>query len=129
MIWIIGEYSDRIENANVLLESFLENFSGTKYKRKILPLNFSNFLFVSFSKNTDESTTVQLQLLTAVVKLFLKRPKDAQEMVQKVLNLATQETDNPVSIFFKNERKQKNKKKKKEKKNEWKRKMEKVSIF
>jgi hypothetical protein len=30
MIWIIGEYSDRIENANVLLESFLENFSGKK---------------------------------------------------------------------------------------------------
>jgi AP-1 complex subunit beta-1 len=38
---------------------------------------------------------VQLQLVTAIVKLFLKRPKDTQEMVQKVLNLATQETDNP----------------------------------
>jgi len=38
---------------------------------------------------------VQLQLLTAVVKLFLKRPKDTQEMVQTVLNLATQESDNP----------------------------------
>jgi len=33
--------------------------------------------------------------LTAVVKLFLKRPKETQELVQKVLNLATQETDNP----------------------------------
>jgi AP-1 complex subunit beta-1 len=28
MIWIIGEYADRISNANVLLESFLESFSG-----------------------------------------------------------------------------------------------------
>jgi AP-1 complex subunit beta-1 len=70
MIWIIGEYAERIENADELLDSFLENFH-------------------------DESTQVQLQLVTAIVKLFLKRPKDTQEMVQKVLNLATQETDNP----------------------------------
>mmetsp|Transcript_20385 Transcript_20385/g.28583 ORF Transcript_20385/g.28583 Transcript_20385/m.28583 type:complete len:886 (-) Transcript_20385:57-2714(-) len=70
MIWIIGEYAERIENANELLDSFLDNFQ-------------------------DESTQVQLQLVTAIVKLFLKRPKDTQEMVQKVLNLATQETDNP----------------------------------
>lgn len=27
MIWIIGEYAERIENANELLESFLEGFS------------------------------------------------------------------------------------------------------
>ena len=26
MIWIIGEYADRIENADELLESFLEAF-------------------------------------------------------------------------------------------------------
>lgn len=70
MIWIIGEYAERIDNADDLLASFLENFK-------------------------DENTQVQLQLLTAVVKLFLKRPKDTQEMVQQVLNLATQESDNP----------------------------------
>jgi len=70
MIWIIGEYAERIDNADELLASFLENFK-------------------------DENTTVQLQQLTAVVKLFLKRPKDTQEMVQTVLNLATQESDNP----------------------------------
>jgi hypothetical protein len=70
MIWIIGEYAERIENADELLASFLENFH-------------------------DENSQVQLQLVTAIVKLFLKRPKDTQEMVQKVLNLATQETDNP----------------------------------
>lgn len=38
---------------------------------------------------------VQLQLLTAVVKLFLKRPADTQELVQHVLSLATQDSDNP----------------------------------
>ena len=70
MIWIIGEYAERIENANELLESFLEGFA-------------------------DENTQVQLQLLTAIVKLFLKRPTDTQELVQKVLTLATQESDNP----------------------------------
>lgn len=65
MIWIIGEYSDRIENADQLLESFMENFA-------------------------DESPLVQLQLLTASVKLFLRRPKTTQEIVQRVLNMATQ---------------------------------------
>lgn len=70
MIWIIGEYAERIVNADELLKSFLEGYQ-------------------------DENSQVQLQILTAVVKLFLKRPKDTQEMVQTVLNLATQETDNP----------------------------------
>lgn len=34
-------------------------------------------------------------MLTAVVKLFLKRPADTQELVQHVLSLATQDSDNP----------------------------------
>ncbi|CAB3402578.1 unnamed protein product [Caenorhabditis bovis] len=70
MIWIIGEYAERIDNADELLESFVEGFH-------------------------DENTQVQLQLLTAVVKLFLKRPGAAQALVQKVLSLATQDSDNP----------------------------------
>ena len=70
MIWIIGEYAERIENADELLQSFLDNFH-------------------------DENAQVQLQILTAIVKLFIKRPSNTQEMVQKVLNLSTQETDNP----------------------------------
>jgi AP-1 complex subunit beta-1 len=70
MIWIIGHYAEKIENAAELLESFLDNF-------------------------LDETTQVQLQILTAVVKLFLKRPKETQDMVSRVLNLASQESDNP----------------------------------
>lgn len=65
MIWIIGEYAERIDNADELLESFLDGFQ-------------------------DENAQVQLQLLTAIVKLFLKRPTDTQELVQQVLSLATQ---------------------------------------
>lgn len=53
MIWIIGEYAERIDNADELLQSFLDGFH-------------------------DENTQVQLQLLTAIVKLFLKRPSDTQ---------------------------------------------------
>lgn len=33
---------------------------------------------------------MQLQLLTAIVKLFLKKPTETQELVQQVLSLATQ---------------------------------------
>nr|XP_021521837.1 AP-1 complex subunit beta-1 isoform X5 [Aotus nancymaae] len=70
MIWIVGEYAERIDNADELLESFLEGFH-------------------------DESTQVQLQLLTTIVKLFLKKPTETQELVQQVLSLATQDSDNP----------------------------------
>lgn len=58
MIWIIGEYAERIENADELLEGFLETF-------------------------TEETAEVQLQLLTAAVKLFLKKPTEGpQQMIQ-----------------------------------------------
>ncbi|KAL4844679.1 hypothetical protein H8958_017251 [Nasalis larvatus] len=70
MIWIVGEYAERINNADELLESFLEGFH-------------------------DESTHLQLTLLTAIVKLFLKKPPETQELVQQVLTLATQDSDNP----------------------------------
>ena len=70
MIWIVGEYAERIDNADELLESFLEGFH-------------------------DENSQVQLQLLTAIVKLFLKRPTETQDLVQQVLSLATQDSDNP----------------------------------
>ena len=58
MIWIVGEYAERIDNADELLESFLEGFH-------------------------DESTQVQLSLLTAIVKLFLKKPSETQELVSR----------------------------------------------
>ncbi|KAL4592554.1 hypothetical protein LXL04_005554 [Taraxacum kok-saghyz] len=71
MIWIIGEYAERIDNADELLEGFLETFP-------------------------EEPAQVQLQLLTATVKLFLKKPTEGpQQMIQVVLNNATVETDNP----------------------------------
>jgi len=70
MIWIIGEYAEKIQNAGELLSAFLDNFG-------------------------EETSQVQMQLLTAIVKLFLKKPGSGQDLVQQVLQLATTKADNP----------------------------------
>lgn len=70
VIWIVGEYSQRIVNAVPILDMFLDNFR-------------------------DEEVEVQLQTLTACVKTFLKRSSSAQEIIQKVLQLATESTQCP----------------------------------
>ncbi|KAH7150014.1 adaptin N terminal region-domain-containing protein [Dactylonectria estremocensis] len=70
MIWVIGQYADRIENSDALLEDFLYSFA-------------------------EEPVEVQLALLTATVKLFIQRPTKGQELVPRVLKWATEETDNP----------------------------------
>lgn len=70
LIWIVGEYAEKIDNADEILESFVESFM-------------------------EEFTQTQLQILTAVVKLFLKKPGSSQGLVQKVLQAATSENDNP----------------------------------
>lgn len=69
MIWIIGEYGDRIDNAVDLILNFSENFK-------------------------EEAKKVQLAILNASVKLFLK-VEGADDLVQEVLKLATEESDNP----------------------------------
>ncbi|KAJ3359100.1 hypothetical protein GGF32_009621 [Allomyces javanicus] len=63
LLWMVGEYADRIANASDLLQVFVDGFK-------------------------DEHVTVQLQLLTATIKCFLRRP-EAQPLVQQVLQLAT----------------------------------------
>ncbi|EGE07964.1 AP-1 complex subunit beta-1 [Trichophyton equinum CBS 127.97] len=70
LIWIVGEYAEKISNAGDILAGFVDGFN-------------------------EEFTQTQLQILTAVVKLFLKRPDKAQGLVQKVLKAATEENDNP----------------------------------
>jgi len=70
LIWIIGEYAMKIDNADDLLGSFVDSF-------------------------TDESYAVQLQTLTAVVKLFLQKPDGSQGLVQRVLSTATKDCDSP----------------------------------
>ncbi|KAG9250544.1 adaptin N terminal region-domain-containing protein [Emericellopsis atlantica] len=70
LIWIVGEYAERISNADEILASFVDEFN-------------------------EEFAQTQLQILTAAVKLFLKKPSSAQGLVQKVLQSATAENDNP----------------------------------
>lgn len=71
LVWILGEYADKIDNADEQLALFLEHF-------------------------VDDEPEVQFQTLTAIVKLFLKKPESglAQKIVQTVLEKATQACDN-----------------------------------
>ncbi|KAG9217721.1 hypothetical protein CCMSSC00406_0003590 [Pleurotus cornucopiae] len=70
LIWIIGEYANKIDNADELLGIFVDTF-------------------------TEESYPVQLQTLTAVVKLFLTKPDSSQGIVQRILDTATKDCDSP----------------------------------
>ena len=70
IIWIVGQYADRIENSDGLLQDYLATFH-------------------------DEPIEVQLALLTATVKLFIQRPTKGQQLVPQVLKWCTEETDDP----------------------------------
>ncbi|KAL8941211.1 MAG: hypothetical protein Q9216_002388 [Gyalolechia sp. 2 TL-2023] len=72
LIWIVGEYAEKISNAGDILAGFVDGFM-------------------------EEFTQTQLQILTAVVKFFLKKPDQpqAQQLVQKIFQAATAENDNP----------------------------------
>jgi len=70
IVWIIGQYADRIDNADSLLQDYLATFH-------------------------EESTEVQLALLTATVKLFLQRPAKGSSLVPQVLKWCTEEIDDP----------------------------------
>lgn len=69
LIWIIGENADKIADSPAQLKNFIDNF-------------------------TDEPASVQFQILTATVKLFLKRPDEAEELITTLLQTAT-ECSNP----------------------------------
>ena len=72
IIWIIGQFADKIENSDELLDDLVFTF-------------------------LEETTEVQLALLTAVVKLFIFKPNSttAKDVVHKVLKWTTEEVDNP----------------------------------
>lgn len=63
IIWIIGQYADRIENSDGLLQDYLATFH-------------------------DETVEVQLALLTATVKFFIQRPTKGQELVPQEIGRA-----------------------------------------
>jgi len=63
-IWMLGEYCRLIENVDTLLDPFLDTFH-------------------------DEQVSVQLHILTAIVKCYVADPARAKDQLQFVLNEAT----------------------------------------
>mmetsp|Transcript_14904 Transcript_14904/g.14485 ORF Transcript_14904/g.14485 Transcript_14904/m.14485 type:complete len:252 (+) Transcript_14904:256-1011(+) len=70
IIWIIGEYSEKIEKAEDILNECIDTF-------------------------LEEPVKVQLQLLTSSVKLYLKKPDLGDPVIKRVLKIATEEGTNP----------------------------------
>lgn len=69
-IWILGEYCHIINDVDVALDTFLDTFH-------------------------DEQSSVQLQILTALVKLYLFKPKETKDQLQFVLTEATRGNVSP----------------------------------
>ena len=70
VIWIVGEYAEKINEAEKIIEIFADTF-------------------------LEDPDKVKLQVLSAAVKLFLKKPEEGEEIIQRVLKLCTEEADNP----------------------------------
>ena len=70
MIWILGEYAERIDDALSQLATFFESFA-------------------------EEPSIVQLSLLTAIVKHFLNKPDETEGLVSEVLKVCTESIPNP----------------------------------
>jgi vesicle coat complex subunit len=70
IVWIVGQYANRIDNSVELLDDLSYNF-------------------------LEEQVEVQLAILTAIVKVFIYKSEESKELVSKVLKWATEEVDNP----------------------------------
>jgi len=63
LLYLIGEHGDKIENAPYILEPIIDNLK------------------------TERLTSVRLALLTATVRLFLRRPPETQAMLGRLLHM------------------------------------------
>ena len=87
IIWIVGQYAERIENAEELMENLTYSFLEESTEVRLQSLSICGLL--------TTLGQVQLALVTASVKFFIQRPNQGQKLVQKVLKWATEEIDNP----------------------------------
>ncbi|CAG9329177.1 unnamed protein product [Blepharisma stoltei] len=71
LIWIIGEFGNQIDQAPYILEGIIDNF------------------------NPSENLTITYALLTASVKLFLKRAPEMQNTLSTLFKLLFTDCDNP----------------------------------
>ena len=67
---MVGEYAEKINEAEKLIDQFADSF-------------------------LEDPIKVKLSLLTSAVKLYLKKPDEGEDVIQRVLKLATEEADNP----------------------------------
>jgi hypothetical protein len=67
VIWMIGEFGQSIRNAPYVLESFIDGYDDEK------------------------STAVRMELLTASLKLFFKRPPEVRSMLGRLLQAASED--------------------------------------
>ena len=70
LVWILGQYCEMQGAANLLDSVFIENF-------------------------LEETTEVQLAILTAVIKTYIADPDYGADMLNRVMPLATCEVDDP----------------------------------
>ena len=70
MIWIVGQYSDRIENSLDVITDF-------------------------YSKWEEEPYAVRLSILVAIVKSFFYKPKQFDQLVKEVLKRCSESSDHP----------------------------------
>lgn len=70
VLWITGQYAEKIENADKLLNHFLKSFK-------------------------DDTLEVQYALLTAVIKFYVMYPLKGESLILEVLKYATEESENP----------------------------------
>lgn len=71
MVWILGEYAERIGNSGDLLDTlFIDDFM-------------------------EDTPDVQLAILTAIFKIYLVEGEEVQDILQRVILMATSKVDNP----------------------------------
>lgn len=70
ILWIVGEFAEKIENSEKIIEKFADQFF-------------------------EDPDSVKLQLITAGVKLYLKKPEKSEALIQRLFKMATEEAENP----------------------------------
>ena len=75
MIWIIGECGEDIPDAPFIIEAFVDKLA-----------------------EQHEQISIKNSMLTACVKLFLKRPPEMHEILAKLMNLIINNEDEDIDI-------------------------------
>ncbi|CAD2213308.1 AP-1 complex subunit beta-1 [Angomonas deanei] len=70
LIWMLGEYCDYVENGDAILQRFIDSLMS-------------------------HETSVQLAVLSAVIKMFIREPQKMQPTLNSVLETITQQSTDP----------------------------------